>query len=169
MFAFASQFFSLLAKTNDTFLIFGIKGLAETGIFATALFIAAVMDIPQRSITSISVPVLSKSWKDKDLINIKNIYLKSVSNLLTIGFFLFGLIILNVHNIVDFLNWIGKKDGLNYDVLIELVLIFGIARLIDLGTGVNSQIIGTSNFIFGSDIIFIFVWEQKIIFRSIQS
>lgn len=146
MFAFASQFFSLLAKTNDTFLIFGIKGLAETGIFATALFIAAVMDIPQRSITSISVPVLSKSWRDKDLVNIKNIYLKSVSNLLTIGFFLFGLIVLNVHNIVDFLNWIGKKDGLNYDVLIELVFIFGIARLIDLGTGVNSQIIGTSNY-----------------------
>jgi O-antigen/teichoic acid export membrane protein len=104
------------------------------------------MDIPQRSITSISVPVLSKSWRDKDLVNIKNIYLKSVSNLLTIGFFLFGIIILNVHNIVDFLNWIGKKDGLNYDVLIELVLIFGIARLIDLGTGVNSQVIGTSNY-----------------------
>jgi hypothetical protein len=78
--------------------------------------------------------------------NIKNIYHKSVSNLLAIGLLLFGLIWLNIDNLVAFLNFISNKYGGGYDELPKLIFILGLAKLIDLGTGVNSQIIGTSNF-----------------------
>jgi len=146
LFVFAGQFFNLLARTNDTFLIFGLRGLSDTGIFAIATYVSAILEIPQRSLNSITIPVLAESWKNKDMANIKHIYHKSVSNLLAVGLLLFGLIWLNISNLVAFLNWISHKQGGGYDALTKLIFILGLAKLIDLGTGVNSQIIGTSNY-----------------------
>jgi len=146
LFVFAGQFFNLLARTNDTFLIFGLRGLSDTGIFAIATYVSAILEIPQRSLNSITIPVLAESWKNKDMANIKHVYHKSVSNLLAIGLLLFGLIWLNISNLVAFLNWISHKQGGGYDALTKLIFILGLAKLIDLGTGVNSQIIGTSNY-----------------------
>jgi O-antigen/teichoic acid export membrane protein len=146
LFVFAGQFFNLLARTNDTFMIVGLRGLSDAGIFAIATYVAAIMEIPQRSLNAISIPVLAKSWKDKDFANIKHVYHKSVSNLLAIGLFLFGLIWLNIENLVAFLNWISHKEGGGYEALAPIVFIMGLAKLIDLATGVNGQIIGTSNY-----------------------
>jgi len=146
LFVFAGQFFNLLARTNDTFLIFGLRGLSDTAIFAIATYVSAILEIPQRSLTSITIPILAESWKNKDMANIKHIYHKSVSNLLAIGLLLFGLVWLNVDNLVAFLNFISNKYGSGYDELPKLIFILGLAKLIDLGTGVNSQIIGTSNY-----------------------
>ena len=146
LFVFAGQFFNFLARTNDTFLIFGLRGLSDTAIFAIATYVSAILEIPQRSLNSITIPVLAESWKNKDMANIKHIYHKSVSNLLAIGLLLFGLIWLNIGNLVAFLNFISNKYGGGYDDLPKLIFILGLAKLIDLGTGVNSQIIGTSNY-----------------------
>jgi O-antigen/teichoic acid export membrane protein len=146
LFVFAGQFFNLLARTNDTFLIVGLRGLSDAGIFAIATYVSAILEIPQRSLNSISIPILATSWKNKDFANIKNIYHKSVSNLLAIGLLLFGLIWLNTDNLINFLNWISNKEAGGYDAISKLIFILGIAKLIDLATGVNSQIIGTSNF-----------------------
>jgi O-antigen/teichoic acid export membrane protein len=147
LFVFAGQFFNLLARTNDTFMIVGLKGLSDASIFAIATYVSAILEIPQRSLTAISIPILAKSWKDKDFANIKNIYHKSVSNLLVVGLLIFGLIWLNIQNLVAFLNWIShKQGGGGYDALVNLAFIMGLAKLIDLATGVNAQIIGTSNF-----------------------
>jgi hypothetical protein len=133
-------------QTNDTFLIFGLRGLSDTAIFAIATYVSAILEIPQRSLNSITIPILAESWKNKDMANIKNIYHKSVSNLLAIGLLLFGLVWLNIDNLVAFLNFISNKYGGGYDELPKLIFILGLAKLIDLGTGVNSQIIGTSNY-----------------------
>lgn len=146
LFVFAGQFFNLLARTNDTFLIVGLRGLSDAGIFALATYVSAILEIPQRSLNSISIPILATSWKNKDFENIKNIYHKSVSNLLVIGLLLFGLIWLNTNNLIHFLNWISHKESGGYDAISKLIFILGIAKLIDLATGVNSQIIGTSNY-----------------------
>ena len=146
LFVFAGQFFNLLARTNDTFMIVGLRGLSDAGIFAIATYVSAILEIPQRSLNSISIPVLASSWKNKDFANIKHVYHKSVSNLLAIGLLLFGLIWLNTDNLIAFLNWVSHKEAGGYDAIGKLIFILGLAKLIDLATGVNSQIIGTSNF-----------------------
>jgi hypothetical protein len=160
LFVFAGQFFNLLARTNDTFMIVGLKGLSDASIFAIATYVSAILEIPQRSLTAISIPILAKSWKEKDFDNIKHIYHKSVSNLLAIGLLLFGLIWLNIQNLVSFLNWISHKQGGGYDAIVNLAFILGLAKLIDLATGVNAQIIGTSNywkFDFFTNVMFVIV------------
>ena len=139
LFVFSGHFLSVLARTNDTILIIGLRGLAETSVFTIATYMIAVMEIPQRSMNAISVPVLAEAWKNKDLQKIKSIYTKSVANLLVIGLGIFGLIFLNSHNVTKFL-------GREYAQIELIVFVMGFAKVLDLGTGINSQIIGTSNF-----------------------
>jgi len=144
MFILGAQFLNVLARTNDTFLIVGLQGLKDMGVFAIALYIIAIMDIPLRSL-GITIPVLAQAWKDKDMQQISNIYTKSVSNLLVIALGMFGLIWLNVHNLSFFLTHVMSKGNQNWSMIEPVVFILGIAKVIDLGTGVNANIIGTSN------------------------
>ena len=83
-----------------------------------------------------------------------------MSNLLAVGLLLFGLIWLNIQNLVSFLNWVSHKQGGGYDALVNLAFIMGLAKLVDLATGVNAQIIGTSNywkFDFFTNVMFVIV------------
>jgi O-antigen/teichoic acid export membrane protein len=139
LFVFGAQFLNLISRTSDIFIISSKEGLKDTAVFTIATYIVAIMEIPQRSITSSSIPVLAEAWKNKNLKSISNIYTKSVANLLIVGLILFCLILLNVHNFAAFL-------GKNYNGIEMVVFFLGISKLIDLGTGANAQIITTSNY-----------------------
>nr|WP_222840236.1 oligosaccharide flippase family protein [Flavihumibacter stibioxidans] len=141
IFVFGAQFLNLLCRTIDTFLLasLGDRGLTDTAVFTIATYIVTLMEVPQRSMNAVSIPVLAESWKNKDLAGIKSIYSKSVANLLVIGLVMFSLIFLNIHNIAFYL---GDK----YSGITAVVLFMGLGKLIDLGTGANSQIITTSSF-----------------------
>lgn len=141
LFVFGAQFLNLLSRTIDTFILSskGERGLTDTAVFTIATYIVTLMEVPQRSLNSSAIPVIAESWKNKDMENISYVYKRSVTNLLIIGLTMFGLIWLNIHNIAAFL-------GKNYSGIESVVLIMGIGKLIDLGTGANGQIIGTSSF-----------------------
>ena len=141
LFIFGAQFLNLLSRTVDTFILSSKsdRGLEDAAVFTIATYIITIMEVPQRSITSITVPVLAELWKNKDTKRIANIYSKSVSNLLPIGLGMFALIYLNIHNLAAYL-------GEGYTGIESIILFMGIGTLIDLGTGANSQIIATSNF-----------------------
>jgi O-antigen/teichoic acid export membrane protein len=141
LFIFGAQFLNLLSRTADTFIISSKaeRGLTDTAVFTIATYVVTLMEIPQRSITAVSIPVLAESWKNKNMKSISNIYTKSVANLLIIGLSMFCLILLNVHNLAIFL-------GKDYKGIEMVVFFLGISKLIDLGTGANAQIIATSNY-----------------------
>lgn len=141
LFVFGAQFLNLLSRTVDTFILSSKseRGLSDAAVFTIATYVVTLMEVPQRSITSISVSVIAESWKNKDLKRISNIYTKSVTNLLIIGLIMFSVVVLNIHNL-------GIYLGPDYAGIEMVVLFMGTAKLIDLGTGVNSQIIGTSNY-----------------------
>lgn len=141
LFLFGAQFLNLVSRTADTVIISSKseKGLADAALFTLATYVVTLMEIPQRSITAITIPVLSDAWKDKNLGSISSIYKKSVANLLIIGLAMFGLMLLNVHNLGIFL-------GKDYEGIEKVVFFLGISKMIDLGTGANTQIISTSSF-----------------------
>jgi O-antigen/teichoic acid export membrane protein len=141
LFLFGAQFLNILSKTVDTFILSAksSRGLTDAAVFTIATYVVTLMDIPQRSINSISIPVLAESWRNKNLKNIIHIYKRSVSNLLVIGLFIFPLLWLNIHTLSSYL-------GSDYADIEKIVLFMGVAKLIDLGTGANAQIIATSNF-----------------------
>ena len=141
LFIFGAQFLNLLSRNSDTFILTSKaeRGLTDTAVFMIATYVVTTMDIPQRSITAISIPILAESWKNKNLKSISNIYTKSVANLLIIGLSMFCIILLNIHNLAIFL-------GKDYKGIEVVVFFLGLSKLIDLGTGANAQIIATSNY-----------------------
>ncbi|GEO09131.1 polysaccharide biosynthesis C-terminal domain-containing protein [Segetibacter aerophilus] len=131
----------IVAQTIDTFIIASLKGLGSTGVFNLAQYAANLVQVPQRSIQSITTGILSQAWKDKNYAEINRIYQRSCINLLLLAAFIFGNIWLNIND--GFAVFNIQKD---YNEGIYVVFVLGIARLIDAGTGVNGTIIGTSIF-----------------------
>jgi O-antigen/teichoic acid export membrane protein len=128
-----------VGQTIDGLIIASLNGLEDAAVYLLALYTSSLMQIPIRSIQSIATGVLVRLWKDKNMEEIKRIYYRSSINLLLISLLIFGNIWLNI---ADGLEIFNVQDA--YKAGIPLVLIFGIVRLIDAGTGLNAQVIGSS-------------------------
>ena len=114
-------------------------GLTSVGIFTLAQFIGSLIQAPQRGLMAAAIGPLSKAWKEKDYGRINRIYRQSSINQLIFSVGMFVLL------------WINFKDGvitfhLNHQYLEAqpVFLFIGFARIVDMGTGVNTQIINTS-------------------------
>ncbi len=143
MLIYGSFIVNTIAQYIDSIIIASIsrQGLADVGIYTLATFIASTIQVPQRSIVSAVIPVLSNAWKTKNFEDISRIYTRSSINLLLLALFIFFIIWLNLDDMFTVLN-----VNRNYEAGKTVILILGISKIIDAGTGVNSQIIGTSNF-----------------------
>jgi O-antigen/teichoic acid export membrane protein len=136
----------LLYKIAELFPIFVIAsvvpgGLASVAVFGLAQNVASIIQAPQRGIISASVGPLSRAWKDKDYQKINRVYHRSSINQLIFSTGMFVLI------------WINFTDGVFTFHLLKgyldaryVFLFLGLIRVVDMGTGLNSQIIGTSVF-----------------------
>lgn len=137
LYVFGATFLNIASKTVDSFMIIGLKGLDQTAIFIIASYLVTFMDLPVRSLNSIATPIISESWKEKNYANISTILQKSTVTLLIAGLFVYLIAMLSINNLAQFL-------GKGYAAVPTIVLILGISKLADLGTGVNGQIIATS-------------------------
>ena len=130
-----------ISTVFDTVLIAAVlpNGLALAGIYTLAQNIASLVQAPQRGVVSSSLAGLSKAWKDKDLKKIDKIYHSSSINQLIFSVGMFLLIWLNFSDgVFTFHLQAGYLDA-------KWVFFFiGLMRIVDMGTGVNSQIIATS-------------------------
>jgi O-antigen/teichoic acid export membrane protein len=127
----------------DTIVIAAVmpNGMAFAGIYALAQNIANLIQAPQRAIISSAVGPLSQAWKEKDYGKIDRIYHRSSINQLIFSCAMFSLIWLNFD---DGITTFHLQEG--YRAAKWAFLCIGIARIIDMGTGLNSQIIGTSTY-----------------------
>jgi len=116
-------------------------GMRFVGIYTLALYVGSLIQAIQRTVIAASIGPLSRAWKDKDYGRINRIYQRSSINQLIFSAGMFVLI------------WLNFKDGvitfnLKDDYLLARPIFFyiGLTRVVDMGTGVNTQIIGTSTF-----------------------
>jgi O-antigen/teichoic acid export membrane protein len=132
-----------LSNVFDSLVIAAVMpdGLAFAGIYTLAQNVASIIQAPQRGIIASSLAVLSRAWKDKDMDKIRKVYHRSSVNQIIFSAGLFVLI------------WINFVDGVftfhlqkEYLLARDIFLYIGLMRIIDMGTGVNAQIIGTSTF-----------------------
>ena len=135
-FLFAGAILNIVARTNDTIILASQStgGLSDAAVFTIATYLVTVMEVPQRSLVSITTPFISEAWRSRQLEKIDRLYKKTALNLLIAGLAIFGVVLLNINDIVRFL-------GPAYSALSGIVLVAGIAKLIDLSTGLNSQIL----------------------------
>lgn len=138
---FMSAMLNILARTNDTIIIASQSkgGLVDTAIFVISTYLVTLMDVPQRSLISAATSQISIAWKEKDTEKIGRLYRKTALNLLIAAVGILGLLLINAQNLVSFL-------GPTYQPLPMLILVLGLARMIDLGTGLNAQIMTLSKY-----------------------
>jgi O-antigen/teichoic acid export membrane protein len=132
---------SVLRQTIDGLVLAAKQNLTQVGIFGLAAYMVSVLQAPFRSIIAVTIPLLSRAWKEKDYTEINRIYQRSSINLLSFSLFAFLLIWLNYSSAIELLNINPVyQDGK------WVFFILGIVTIIEMGTGVNAQIIGTSNY-----------------------
>ncbi len=155
LFIFSGQVLGLIARTSDTIIISSqsTNGLADTAVFTVATFLIALMEVPMRAMMGIATSIISYAWKDRNLAKIDEMYKKTALNLTILGLAIGSIIFLNANNLVSYF-------GTRYHTLPTLLLILGIAKLVDLGTGLNSQILLSSKYWkvdFGTNMFFVFL------------
>ncbi len=139
----------IIYKVESIFLPAYSKGLSNLGIFTIASQFALAIEIPRRTVSQISLPILAEAWKNNNIKNINEVYKKSSLNLLIIGLFLFLGIWLNIDDIFSLL-----PQGKFYQTGKFVVFWIGLARVVDMATGVNSEILSNSKY-YKYDFIFI--------------
>lgn len=141
LFVYSGALVYNISMVFDSLLIASVlkDGLAGVAIYSLAQNMASLIQAPQRGIISSSLAALSQAWKDKDMARIQRIYKQSSINQLIFSVAMFALIWLNfTDGVFTFKMQKGYLDAR------WIFFYIGLFRIIDMGTGVNSQIIGTS-------------------------
>lgn len=140
-FVFGGSLIFTISQVFDSFVLGSVLGLEIAGIFGLATVITSIIQAPQRGIVSASISHLSKAWKDKNTALLQRIYQRSSINQLIFACAIFLLIWMNFY---DGVTTFKLKPA--YLTAAEVFFILGLTKIVDMGTGVNSQIIITSNY-----------------------
>lgn len=141
-FHFSSSIIAILPKVIEVMIIAGFLegGLSLSAVYSIPLYLITVMEVPQRSMQGIGSAVISSAWKEKNIGRIQSTYRKSSVTLLTIGLFLFGVMFINMDNLIIFLH------APEYQIIKQLFLILALGKLLDLSMGLNTLILGYSKY-----------------------
>jgi O-antigen/teichoic acid export membrane protein len=132
---------SVLAFRIDSIMISTLLDFQSNGAYAIAAFIANAIAIPTNAVSQISGPIVTESFRNNDLSHVKKLYQDSSINLLIIGLLLFVCIIASVE---DLFSIMPKSEELRGGLLI--VLFIGAAKIVDMATSINNQIISYSKY-----------------------
>lgn len=116
-------------------------GLTSVGLYTMAQFAGSLIQAPQRGLIAASIGPLSQAWKDKDYERIGRIYRRSSITQLVFSVGMFVILLINFRDgIVTFgfpRAYLGAQTTFMF---------IGMKLIVDMGTGMNSQIIITSTF-----------------------
>lgn len=120
----------------DSIMVSGALGLDATGIYTVAFFIGVVIEMPKRSITQISAPLISQAFEKNDMPAVEKLYKQTSINQMIIGSLLLIGIWANLESLYSFI-----PNGEIYIQGINVVLFIGLGKLSDMIFGTNGEII----------------------------
>ena len=120
----------------DSIMVSGALGLDATGVYTIAFFIGVVIEMPKRSITQISAPLISQSFEKNDMPAVEKLYKQTSINQMIIGSLLLIGIWANLESLYSFI-----PNGEIYIQGINVVLFIGLGKLSDMIFGTNGEII----------------------------
>lgn len=125
------------------------KGLESIAIYSWGLYVASLVEMPGRAVTSIALPFISQFWKNNDKSNINKLYKSSSITQLIVGTLLFLGIWINV----DLLFLIKPE----FQEARWVIFFLGFGKLIHISAGLNGSIILTSKYYYFSTVFMIFL------------
>ncbi len=132
---------SNIFRRVDSFMVTSMLGLFANGVYTTMFNVALVIEVPMAAIAQISQPIIAQSFATNDMSNIATIYKKSSINQQLIGSLIFIGIWANLPNLFAII-----PNGEAFSQGYWVVVLVGLAKLVDMSTGSNNEIINMSQF-----------------------
>jgi O-antigen/teichoic acid export membrane protein len=131
----------LSSEFISIFMVGTLITLKSTAVFAIAYFISNVIDIPRKAISNITSPLLAQKWKEGKMEEIADLYTKSSLNQLIVALGIFLSIWVAIDEIYAII-----PNGSTFAAGKVVVLFLGMARVVDMMTGVNTEILNYSSY-----------------------
>ncbi|NNE33601.1 MAG: lipopolysaccharide biosynthesis protein [Rhodothermales bacterium] len=127
----------ILVLTVDQVMMVRMLSVEDVGVYSILFFAGTLVNVPGRGVKRIAMPVLADAWERGDLPQVQDVYKKSsIVNMLS-AMFLFVV------------GWACLDDVLtylpNYQYGLYVFFFIGLGQLIDMMTGVNMEIIASSD------------------------
>ena len=137
--SFVSASAMILIGKMDSLMVTGFLGLAQMAIYTTAYYMATVIEIPKRAITQTTAPLLAHAFEQQRMDEVERIYQKASINQFIIGSLLMIGVWANIDHIFELM-----PNGETYRQGTAVVVLIGLAKLVDMLFGPSSEIIGLS-------------------------
>ncbi len=125
----------------DMLMLGTMSTMESLGIYSTMFFIVTVIELPKRAIMQISNPLVSEHLANDQMDELRTLYKKTSLNQVLFGSLVFLLIWINVDSL-----FLLMPKGEIFSTGKWVILIIGIAKLFDMLTGINGQILINSKF-----------------------
>ena len=113
--------------------------IKNVAYYNVAIFIAAVIAVPQRAMHQILLPLSAKYLNEKNMVRLADLYKRSSLNLFIVTGFIFLLIVLNIKQLYTLISP-------EYSVGLYVVLLISVAKLYDALLGSNNAILFNSEY-----------------------
>ena len=113
--------------------------IEQIAYYNVAIFIAAVIAVPQRSMHQILLPLSARFLNEKDFLALDDLYKKSSLNLFIVSGLIFLLIVLNINQLYLLIDS-------EFSVGLYVVLLISVAKLYDSLLGSNNAILFNSDY-----------------------
>ncbi len=131
----------LVAAKSDVFMVGSMSAIKSAGVYAIAAYLATIIEIPTKSLYAASASSVAKYLADDNRTEMEKLY-KSVSiNLLVAGLLLFGGIWISIDSLFSLL-----PNGEELAAGKWVLLFIGIARVVEMGTGLNNYMVYYSQY-----------------------
>lgn len=141
-------FFSIIGSSGayiilnvDQIMISSILNLKQNGIYTTSFFFAVLIEMSKRAVNQITTPLISNSFENNEISEVKKIYQQLSINQMVIGALLYIGIVINIDNVYAMM-----PSGDIYAAGKYIVVIIGMAKFIDMTFSNNGEIIVISKY-----------------------
>ncbi len=113
--------------------------IKEIAYYNVAIFISAVVAVPQRAMHQILMPLSAKFLNEKDFVALEKLYKKSALNLFAVAGFIFLLVVLNINQLYGLI-----ADEFRVGVIVVFIISF--TKLYDSALGSVNAILFNSDY-----------------------
>lgn len=130
---------SQVATRIDGIMVTTLKSTYDNGVYTVAMFISNTVMVPLTLVAAIATPLIAGYWKTKDMEQLNGIYRKSSINLFVLGLGVFIAIWAALDGLFALM-----PRGDEFAAGKMVILILGMSKIIDMVTGLSSQILSMS-------------------------
>lgn len=141
LFLIAGALGGTIINQLDIFMVSSQMGLSFTGIYTIAFYMAAMIEMPARSMTAISSPIAAAALKEGDLAKANELYKKVSLHQFIAGSTLFLFIWINIDNIFAII-----PNGTTYEAGKWVVFFIALSKLVSVTLGFGGTLISFSRY-----------------------